>query len=98
MTVGERPPSSGGDGPFRDARRAIEAAGLEDRCDFVVNRAARSEIAPRDVERVFGRPPLVVIPSARAIPAARDHGRLVAMRGRVGRAIERLARRIVEDA
>ena len=83
---------------FRDAKRAIEAAALEDRCDFVVNRAGRSEIAPRDVERVFGRPPLTVIPSDRAISAARDHGRLVPMRGRVGRAVERLARRIVEDA
>ena len=83
---------------FRDARRAIEAADLEDRCDFVVNRASRSEIAPRDVERVFGRPPLAVIPSDRAISVARDHGRLVPMRGRVGRAIERLGRRLVEDA
>ena len=83
---------------FRDARRAIEAAGLEDRCDFVVNRAGRSEIAPRDVERVFGRPPLAVIPSDRAVAVARDHGRLVPMRGRVGRAIERLARGSVERA
>jgi pilus assembly protein CpaE len=83
---------------FRDARRAIEAAGLEDRCDFVVNRAGRSEIAPRDVERVFGRPPLAVIPSDRAVSVARDHGRLVPMRGRVGRAIERLARGSVERA
>ena len=31
---------------FRDAKRVIEAAGLEDRVDFVVNRAGRSEIAP----------------------------------------------------
>jgi pilus assembly protein CpaE len=82
---------------FRDARRAIEASGLEDRCDFVVNRAGRSEIAPRDVERVFGKPPLAVIPWDRSVSAAREHGRLVPMRGRVGRAIDRLARRLVED-
>jgi len=81
---------------FRDAKRAIEAAGLEDRVDFVVNRAGRSEIAPRDVERVFGRPALAVIPSDRAVTSARDHGRLVPMRGRVGRAIERLAHRLEE--
>jgi pilus assembly protein CpaE len=83
---------------FRDAKRAIEAAGLEDRCDFVVNLAGRSEIAPRDVERVFGRPPITVIPRDRAVSVARDHGGLRPMRGRVGRAIEQLARRVVEDA
>ena len=82
---------------FRDAKRAIEAAGLENRADFVVNRAGRSEIAPRDVERVFGRPALAVIPADRAVMGARDHGRLVPMRGRVGRAIGRLAHRL-EDA
>jgi pilus assembly protein CpaE len=81
---------------FRDAKRAIEAAGLEDRADFVVNRAGRSEIAPGDVERVFGRPALAVIPADRAVTVARDHGRLVPMRGRVGRAIARLAHRLEE--
>ena len=49
------------------------------------------------IEYVFGRSALVVIPSDRAVPAARDHGRLVPMRGRVGRAIERLARLVLED-
>lgn len=83
---------------FRDARRAIEATGIEDRCDFVVNRAGRSEIAPRDVERVFGKPPLVVIPSHRTVTSARDRGRLVPLRGRVGRGLERLARLLKEDA
>jgi cellulose biosynthesis protein BcsQ len=81
---------------FRDAKRAIEAGGLGERVDFVVNRAARSEIGPRDVERVFGRAALAVIPSYRAVNSARDHGRLVPLRGRVGRAIERLARRLEE--
>ena len=79
---------------FRDAKRAIEAAGLEDRVEFIVNRAGRSEIAPRDVERVFGRPALAVIPSDRVVASARDHGRLIPMRGRVGRALDRLARRL----
>ena len=83
---------------FRDAKRAIEAADLEDRADFVVNRAGRSEIAPRDVERVFGRPPLAVIPADRAVASARDHGRLLPARGRVGRALDRLARRLEDGS
>ncbi|MGA9161496.1 MAG: AAA family ATPase [Actinomycetota bacterium] len=78
---------------FRDAKRAIEVAALDDRCSFVVNRATRSEITPGDVERVFGRPALAVIPSDRAVAAAQDHGRLLPMRGRIGRAIDRLAQR-----
>jgi Flp pilus assembly CpaE family ATPase len=81
---------------FRDAKRAIEAAGLEDRCAFVVNRAARSEIAPRDVERVFGQAPLAVIPADRAVRSAQDHGRLLSPRGRVARAVDRLARTAIE--
>ena len=40
---------------FRDAKRAIEIAGLDGRCEFVVNRPGRSEVTARDVERVFGR-------------------------------------------
>jgi CO dehydrogenase nickel-insertion accessory protein CooC1 len=66
--------------------------------DFVVNRAGRSEISPRDVERVFGRAVLAVIPTDRAVTSARDHGRLVPMRGRVGRALERIARRLEDDS
>jgi pilus assembly protein CpaE len=81
---------------FRDAKRAIEAAELEDRCAFVVNRASRSEITPRDVERVFGQTPLAVIPSDRAVRSAQDRGRLVPARGRVGRAVDRLARAAIE--
>jgi len=83
---------------FRDAKRAIEVAGLDGKCSFVVNRAGRSEIAPDDVERVFGQPPIVVIPSDRAVGAAQDHGRLVPMRGRVGRALDRLAQRTQEPS
>ena len=54
---------------FRAAKRAVEAAGLDDRCSFVVNRATRRQISPRDVERVFGRPPVAVIPVDRRVPA-----------------------------
>jgi pilus assembly protein CpaE len=81
---------------FRDAKRAIEIAGLNERCEFVVNRTGRSEVTPKDVERVFGRPAVAVIPSDRNIPAAQDRGRLLAMRGRVGRSIDRLAVKVVE--
>jgi pilus assembly protein CpaE len=81
---------------FRDAKRAIDVAALEGRCAFVVNRATRSEVTPRDVERVFGERPLAVIPSDRAVASAQDHGRLLPMRGRVGRALDRLARRLLE--
>jgi pilus assembly protein CpaE len=83
---------------FRDAKRAIEVAGLDGKCSFVVNRAARSEITADDVERVFGRRPLAVIPSDRAVGPAQDHGRLLPLRGRVGRALDRLARTILEES
>ncbi|HZD17092.1 MAG TPA: AAA family ATPase [Actinomycetota bacterium] len=82
---------------FRDAKRAIAVAGVEDRCAFVINRAGRSEIAPADVERVFGRPPLAVLPAARGVPAAQDRGRLVPLRGRLGRSLGRLARCLIEE-
>jgi len=82
---------------FRDAQRAIGAADIAERCAFVVNRARRSEIAPSDVERVFGVPPIAVIPAASGAREAQDHGRLLPLRGRVGRAIDRLARRLTED-
>ena len=81
---------------FRDAKRAIDVAGLEDRCAFVVNKASRSEISPRDVERVFGQAPLAVIPSDRAVRSAQDRGRLLPARGRVSRAVDRLARGAIE--
>lgn len=81
---------------FRDAKRAIESIELQDRCAFVVNRAVRSEISPKDVERVFGQAALAVIPSDRSVRSAQDHGRLLGGRGRVGRAIDRLAMAAVD--
>jgi pilus assembly protein CpaE len=83
---------------FRDAQRAIATTGIEDRCAFVVNRARRAEVTPADVERVFGRAPLAVIPSDRGAQAAQDRGRLLPTRGRAGRSIDRLARRLVAEA
>jgi Flp pilus assembly CpaE family ATPase len=83
---------------FRDAQRAIAYAGLGDRCAFVVNRARRAEVTPADVERVFGSPAIAVVPWDRRAGAAQDHGRLLPMRGQLGRSIDRLARRLLEEA
>lgn len=84
---------------FRSARRALPLLGelgFEDRCDFVVNRARRSEIVPNDVRRAFGRPPLAVIPSDRSVGNAQDRGRLLPARGRAARRIDRLAASLLE--
>ena len=86
---------------FRAATRALEVlgpAGLQDRVGFVVNRAVRGEITARDVTRVFGAEPLAVLPLDRAVQRAQDHGRLLPARGRMGRAFDRLAARLVEPA
>lgn len=81
---------------FHGARRALAAFGDDDRFAFVVNRVARSEIVPADVERVFGRQPVAAIPVDRAVAAAQDRGRLLSARGKSGRAIGRLARTLEE--
>lgn len=86
---------------FRAASRAIEAmapGGTPGRVAFVVNRASRHEVAPSDVERVFGTAPLAVLPFDRAVQRAQDHGRLLPGRGRMGRSFDRLARRLSQDA
>ena len=81
---------------FRAAKRAISEAGIADRCELVVNAPRRGEIVPADVERVFGRAPAVVIPADRNVGSAQDRGRLLSLRGRTGRAIDRLARTLLE--
>jgi hypothetical protein len=84
---------------FRGARRALpllKDLGLEDRCDFVVNRARRSEIVPNDVRRVFGRTPLSVIAADRMVGRMQDRGRLLPARGRAARAIDKLAVTLME--
>jgi hypothetical protein len=65
--------------------------GISGRLGFVVNRASRAEITPKDVVRVFGCEPLAVVPRDRAVARAQDHGRLVGARSRTGRAFDRLA-------
>ena len=86
---------------FRAAHRALEALSplrLGARSMFLVNRAARSEIAPGDVQRVFGNDPIAVIPMDRAVARAMASGRLLGPRHRIGRAFDRAAARIVESS
>jgi pilus assembly protein CpaE len=80
---------------FRAAKRALDTLrplGRSEGVGFVVNRAARGEITPTDVARVFGCEPLAVVPFDRSVARAQDHGRLVSTRGRTARAFERLVR------
>jgi Flp pilus assembly CpaE family ATPase len=81
---------------FRATKHAVDQLGIDERCVFVVNRSRRSDVSPADVERVFGRPPTAVIPFDAGVATAQDRGRLLGRRGRVGRAIERLAGRVME--
>lgn len=84
---------------FRSATRAmevIEPLGIGARVGFVVNRAARAEITPGDVERVFGSKPIAIVPADRSVPRAQDRGQLVPPRGRVGRSFAKLAERVME--
>jgi len=84
---------------FRSTSRAMEAFSptqLDGRVGFVVNRAARSEITPSDVGRVFGEPPLAVLPADRAVRAAQERGRLLPTRGRMARRFDRLAEGLIQ--
>ena len=82
---------------FRDARRVLDATGIEERARIVVNRAVRAEVTPADVERVFGSPPLVVIPVDRRVPKEQARGRVLPRRGRAGRELDRLARTLLGE-
>ena len=79
---------------FRASSRALEslaALQLGDRVAHVVNRAARSEVTVGDVDRVFGRPAVAVLPTDRAVRSARARGRLLPAKGRMSRRFDRLA-------
>jgi hypothetical protein len=58
---------------------------------FVVNKAARSEITPGDVQRVFGEPARAILPHDRAVRSARERSRLLPSKGRMARRFDRLA-------
>jgi Flp pilus assembly CpaE family ATPase len=79
---------------FRATSRAMEAFSplhLESRVAFLVNQAARSEVTPGDVGRVFGEPALAVLPLERGVRSAQERGRLLPARGRMARRFDRLA-------
>jgi pilus assembly protein CpaE len=86
----------------RDARRALsflEGLGLADRCELLVNRAARGEVVTSDAERVLGLPVAAEVPLDRRVGRAQDRGELVFGRsGRTSRVLVRLARRLTEVA
>jgi pilus assembly protein CpaE len=83
-------------GSFRAAKRAVEAFDVQERCRFVVNRAARADVTVADVQRVFGREALGVVPASAAVRSAQDRGQLLPARGRVARAVDRIAAALVE--
>jgi pilus assembly protein CpaE len=83
---------------FRAARRAVAAFDVEERCRFVVNRAQRADIAVADVQRVFGRSALGVVPASSRIRGAQDRGLLLPARGRIARAVDRIAVTLTEPA
>jgi pilus assembly protein CpaE len=85
---------------FRAADRALEALAplrLASRSGFVVNRASRGEIVPADVKRVFGVDALAVLAAERGVERAQARGRLLAPKGRMGRAFDRLAARVCDE-
>jgi Flp pilus assembly CpaE family ATPase len=87
-------------GSFRGATRTMARLGVatdDPRWRLVVNRAGRSEVVPADVQRVFGRPAVAVIPHDPAIQRAQDHRRILSGKGRAARAMTRLARAIVDE-
>jgi Flp pilus assembly CpaE family ATPase len=83
---------------FRAAKRAVEAFDIQERCRFVVNRAARADVAVADVQRVFGREAVGVVPASGAVRTAQDRGALLPARGRVARAVDRIAVALVGSA
>jgi Flp pilus assembly CpaE family ATPase len=83
---------------FRATTRVLETfapAHLEGRVGFVVNKAARSEVTPGDVLRVFGEPALAVLPFNRAVRSAQEGSRLLPAKGRMARRFDRLATALV---
>jgi Flp pilus assembly CpaE family ATPase len=83
---------------FRSAKRALYALDRAARWDVVVNRAARGSIVPSDVERVFGRRALTVLPFDRRVCAAQDRGEMAPDRSPVRRGVRRLVGTLLEEA
>jgi MinD-like ATPase involved in chromosome partitioning or flagellar assembly len=75
---------------FRAAARFLDLAPSVP-LDFVLNRAGRAELVPGDVARAFGAPPIAAVPLDPSVARAQSSGRLLSVRSRAGRAVERLA-------
>lgn len=77
------------------ARRAMQGLGLEGqpgKCRVLVNPMLRSEITPKDVERVLGITPFAAVRFDAAVPRAQGEGRLLPPRARkAGRDLRALA-------
>ena len=82
---------------FRAAKRFLDGRDPESRWEIVVNRAGRGRVVPGDVERVFGRAPIAVLPSERRVADVQDRGEPMPTRSRIGRAVARLAGRILTE-
>ena len=82
------------------ARRAISGLSLAERGvgpRVVVNRLAKAELMPRDVERVLGIPVWTAIHSDPAVKRAQDRGELLPQRSRkAGRDVRRLCRKLAD--
>jgi pilus assembly protein CpaE len=82
----------------RRALSRLGEAGAEPRCRLVINRAARGEIVPEDVERALGVPIAATIRRDRAVPRAQNRGQVLAGRGTpAGRGVAALARSILDE-
>ena len=83
---------------FRSAKRALGTVERAARWDVVVNRASHGSIVPADVERVFGRKALAVLPFDRRVGAAQDRGQMAPDRSLVRRGVRRLVGTLLEEA
>jgi pilus assembly protein CpaE len=81
------------------AKRAASALQMNEppgRCRVVINRAARSDVTMRDVERILGMRPGAVMRFDPAVRRAQDRGQLLPLRARrVGRDVKTLARMLI---
>jgi hypothetical protein len=73
-----------------------ECGAMHDAGSWSIGRLAPA--SPSDVQRVFGRAAAGVVPASSAVRTAQDRGALLPARGRVARAIDRIALGLLEEA
>jgi pilus assembly protein CpaE len=79
---------------MRGARALADACGSMPA--VVLNRLARMRLSPRDVARVLGEKPALVVPDEPAVRRAGEAGRLPA-RGTARRLVEKFSKRLLEE-